>query len=77
MYLLMGWLIIIAIKPLIHRLALDGLIWLAVGGFFYTLGALFYAYDSKVKFFHFIWHLFVLASIHSPEFPLLTQKEGS
>ena len=61
MYLLMGWLIVIAIKPLIHNLAFGGLMWLVAGGLFYTLGAVFYAYDSKIKYFHFVWHLFVLA----------------
>ena len=61
MYLLMGWIIIIAIKPLIHQLSFDGLVWLLAGGLCYTLGVAFYATDHKYKFNHFIWHLFVLA----------------
>lgn len=61
MYLLMGWLIVIAIKPLMHDLRFGGLVWLVIGGLCYTLGAIFYAYDSRVKYFHFVWHLFVLA----------------
>lgn len=61
MYLLMGWIVIIAIKPLIHHLNFDGLVWLLAGGLCYTLGVAFYATDHKYKFNHFIWHLFVLA----------------
>jgi len=61
MYLLMGWIVIIAIRPLIHNLPFGGLVWLFSGGLFYTLGCFFYATDHKYKFGHFIWHLFVLA----------------
>ena len=61
MYLLMGWIVLIAIKPLIHHLNFDGLMWLFAGGLFYTLGVVFYATDHKYKFNHFIWHIFVLA----------------
>jgi len=60
-YLFMGWLAVIAAKPLIHSLPLPGLIWLGVGGLFYTLGVVFYVLDGKYHFSHFIWHLFVLA----------------
>lgn len=60
-YLLMGWLILIAINPLLQALTLAGFAWLLSGGLFYTVGVVFYALDKKVSCFHGIWHLFVLA----------------
>ncbi|MFT5517245.1 MAG: hemolysin III [Rhodothermales bacterium] len=59
MYLVMGWLAIIAIRPLYLRSPLEGLIWLAAGGLFYSAGVIFYVRDTRHS--HFIWHLFVLA----------------
>lgn len=61
LYLLMGWLIIAAIAPLWRTLPLGGFAWLVAGGLSYTFGAVFYVFDTKVKHFHGIWHLFVLA----------------
>jgi len=60
-YLTMGWLIIIAIKPLIQALGMVGFGWLLLGGLAYTFGVIFYVYDERVRHFHGIWHLFVLA----------------
>ncbi|CAN5172947.1 hemolysin III family protein [soil metagenome] len=60
LYLLMGWLIFIAIKPLIESMELAGLVWLAVGGAAYTLGVIFYLLPRR-NYSHFVWHLFVLA----------------
>lgn len=60
-YILMGWLILVAIKPLISSLEIAGLWWLVAGGITYTLGVGFFLNDEKVKHFHGIWHLFVLA----------------
>lgn len=60
-YLLMGWMAVVAVKPLIENLPLGGLIWLVAGGLCYTLGVIFYALDGKYHLSHFIWHLFVLA----------------
>ena len=60
LYIAMGWLIIIAIKPLLAALPLSGFAWLMAGGLFYTGGMAFYANDRK-PYFHMIWHLFVLA----------------
>lgn len=60
LYLFMGWLIIVAAKPLFARVPLTGLLWIAAGGAAYTLGVLFFAYDSRLRFGHFIWHLFVM-----------------
>jgi hemolysin III len=60
-YLTMGWIIIIAIKPLVQALGMVGFGWLLLGGLAYTFGVIFYVYDEKVRHFHGIWHLFVLA----------------
>ena len=60
LYLLMGWLVIIAIKPLIAALNDISLIFLIMGGLFYTIGVIFFAWRS-LKYSHAIWHLFVLA----------------
>ena len=59
-YLLMGWFIVIAIKPLIATVAPLGIMWLIIGGLFYTLGSVFYLWH-KLPYNHAIWHLFVLA----------------
>lgn len=58
-YILMGWIIIIAIKPLYQSLPEGGLVLLVAGGLAYTLGTIFYAWE-KLPFNHAIWHLFVL-----------------
>ena len=60
-YLAMGWLIIIALKPLLASLTTSGFTWLLLGGLFYTSGVFFYALSDKVTHFHGIWHLFVMA----------------
>jgi len=57
----MGWIMIIAIKPFIQALGMAGFGWLLLGGFAYTFGIIFYVYDKRVRHFHGIWHLFVLA----------------
>jgi hemolysin III len=59
-YLLMGWLIIIAIKPLFASIPHIAAVFLILGGLAYTLGTVFYMFD-KIFFFHIIWHFFVLA----------------
>lgn len=61
LYLLMGWLIIVAIDPLYQRLPAAGLAWLVAGGLAYTAGTIFFVSDSRLRFGHFIWHWFVLA----------------
>ncbi|PKN76393.1 MAG: hemolysin D [Deltaproteobacteria bacterium HGW-Deltaproteobacteria-10] len=59
-YIVMGWMIILAIKPLYQTLPEGGIAWLVAGGLAYTLGTIFYAW-KKLPFNHAIWHLFVLA----------------
>lgn len=61
LYLLMGWVIVIAIEPLLANVATAGLLWLLAGGLFYTIGVGFFATDSRLQYGHFIWHLFVIA----------------
>ena len=60
-YIVMGWLCLIAIKPLLQALPSYGFAWLLAGGLFYTIGIIFYALDDRVRYAHGIWHLFVLA----------------
>lgn len=60
-YLLMGWLALVALVPLWHALTPAGFAWLAAGGALYTVGILFYATDEKLRHGHGVWHLFVLA----------------
>ena len=60
-YVLMGWLVLAALKPLLAALPAAGFFWLLLGGIFYTGGLAFFFFDEKVRHFHGIWHLFVLA----------------
>lgn len=59
-YIAMGWLIIVAIKPMLNSLDAWTLGWLLAGGVFYTLGTYFYHRES-IPYSHAIWHLFVIA----------------
>jgi hemolysin III len=61
LYLAMGWLVVIAMKPLLASVPAAGLGWLVAGGLAYTAGVVFYAADSRWRYGHFVWHLFVLA----------------
>ena len=59
-YVLMGWLAVVALAPLFEALAWKGMAWVVGGGLLYTVGIVFYAYDKRVRHFHGVWHLFVL-----------------
>lgn len=59
-YLLMGWLAIVALVPLAEALSWNGVAWMVGGGLIYTFGVLFYLYDERFEHWHGIWHLFVL-----------------
>lgn len=66
LYLAMGWLVVLAIVPVARALGVSGMVWLGLGGFFYTVGAVIYGSKRPnplpgVLGFHEIWHLFVLA----------------
>jgi len=60
-YLGMGWLAILALRPLTLHVAPRGIAWLVAGGLFYTLGVVFYVRDERRRYHHAVWHLFVLA----------------
>ncbi len=60
-YTLMGWLIVVATKPMIEKLPQAGIYWLVAGGLFYTFGIIVFVFDEKIRHGHGIWHLFVLA----------------
>ena len=60
-YAVMGWIVLVAVKPLLQSLGAAGFTWLAAGGVFYTVGILFFAFDSRFRHWHGIWHLFVIA----------------
>ena len=60
LYVAMGWLVLIAAGPLVSHVALNGLLLLLAGGLAYTAGAVVFLFDSKVRYAHFVWHLFVL-----------------
>lgn len=60
-YLGMGWVVVIAIGPLLRACPLPGVAFLALGGLFYTGGTLFYALGKRTAWLHGVWHLFVLA----------------
>lgn len=61
LYLCMGWLAVVAIRPIIQHLPFAAILWIFAGGACYTLGVIFFSFDHKIKFFHALWHLFVLA----------------
>jgi len=60
-YAVMGWIVLVAVKPLIASLGTAGFTWLALGGVLYTVGIIFFAYDKRFRHWHGIWHLFVIA----------------
>lgn len=59
-YAVMGWIVLVAVVPLLDALGVAGFAWLLAGGLFYTVGILFYAFDRRFRHWHGIWHLFVV-----------------
>jgi hemolysin III len=59
-YLLMGWLVVVAVVPMTQALPLATLLWLLAGGLAYSLGTIFY-HNERLPYAHAVWHLFVLA----------------
>ena len=59
-YVVMGWLALVAVVPLWNALTPGGFAWLLAGGACYTLGIVFYALDHRIRHGHGLWHLFVL-----------------
>ncbi len=60
LYIAMGWLAVIAIRPLSRAIPIAGLVWVFAGGLAYTFGVAFFG-ASRLRFNHAVWHLFVLA----------------
>jgi hemolysin III len=60
LYLLMGWLIVVAAEPLMAGLPTPTLLLLIAGGLSYTVGVIFFALDSRLPFGHLVWHAFVM-----------------
>ena len=60
-YAVMGWIVLVAVKPLLAALGTAGFVWLATGGVMYTVGIIFFALDHRLRHAHGIWHLFVIA----------------
>jgi len=59
-YAVMGWIVLVAVKPLLAALGTAGFAWLVAGGVSYTAGIVFFAYDERFRHWHGIWHLFVM-----------------
>ena len=70
LYILMGWTIIVAIKPLIDNLETNAIILLFTGGLGYTLGLIFYSWNS-LPYHHAIWHIFVMIGSFTHFFAVL------
>lgn len=60
-YFVMGWMVLLALEPLLAALPRTGFYWLLAGGIFYTSGIVFFALDKHYPWMHGVWHLFVLA----------------
>lgn len=60
LYVVMGWLVVVAFHPLRQALPTDGILWIAAGGLIYTAGVVFYALSKRVLHMHGLWHLCVL-----------------
>jgi hemolysin III len=71
LYLLMGWLIVLAAEPLMAGLSTPALLLLIAGGLSYTVGVIFYALDSRLHFGHLVWHFFVMTGTACHYFAVL------
>jgi len=60
LYVAMGWLVLVAAAPLVQHVAHNGIVLLVAGGLAYTAGAVVFLLDSKLRYAHFVWHLFVM-----------------
>jgi hemolysin III len=69
-YLFQGWVVVFAVRPLIHAIGWYGMLWLGAGGVAYTLGIVFFALDGR-RYFHALWHVFVLVGSFAHYFAIL------
>lgn len=70
LYLLMGWCVVFAVRPLLHAISWHGMVWLASGGLAYSLGIVFFAND-RLHYFHALWHVCVIAGSVAHYFAVL------
>ena len=77
LYLGMGWLILIAIRPLIASIPPAGIAWLVAGGLCYSGGVIFYVTDRRIRYGHALWHVFVLAGSTCHFFAVLWHAAGT
>ena len=61
LYIAIGWTLLFVVKPLFHALSTTGVVLVILGGAVYTVGAIIYGFGKKVKYFHALFHIFVLA----------------
>lgn len=71
LYLVMGWLVLLAVKPLVHAIPPAGLLWLVAGGLSYTLGVIFFVTDARFRYGHAVWHAFVVGGTACHYFAVL------
>jgi hemolysin III len=72
LYLIMGWLVLIAAVPLVERVPLPGVALLVAGGLAYTAGVVFFMLDSRLRYAHAVWHSFVVAGTGCHFFAVLS-----
>jgi hemolysin III len=77
LYVAMGWLALFAAGPLFHHMPWSGIALLLAGGVAYTAGAVVFLFDSKLRYTHFVWHLFVLAGSTCHFFAALFHANGA
>lgn len=77
LYVAMGWLVIVAIQPLVASLTSAGLGWLVAGGLCYTGGVVFFLADRRLRYAHAVWHLFVMAGSTCHFFAVLLHAGSS
>lgn len=71
-YVVMGWLPVLAIKPIVEIVPSHILGWVALGGIFYTVGTLFLLKDNRMPYFHAAWHVMVIAGSACHYFAVLS-----
>ena len=61
LYLVLGWLPVVAARPLVEQVPVEALWWIVTGGLAYTLGTVFLQLDNRYRYFHAVWHVLVIA----------------
>lgn len=76
LYLAMGWVAVVAAPQMIERLPVEGLAWIIAGGLSYTIGAVVFLLDNRIRYAHAVWHLFVLGGTVCHFFAALLYAHG-